>query len=448
MSISAQATSDKWDCQCWWYKLAQVCWRWRYLILASPSYLDLRLLCTYGVPVADMLAHSPPLPLTIYYCRDREMSTEDEEGALLALSHRDRVRRICLLLQASTLRKFILVMDEQFPVLERIYVACRPDESTILPRTFQAPNLRHLGLWTSSLPIGSPLLTTTVGLVTLKLVQIPTSAHLPPNYLLTRLSIMLQLEELMIHFQTALPSRDLQRQLSQTPNMTQVTLPNLRQFEFRGTSAYLEGLVARISTPALSILRVELFNQLTFTVPRLLQFMHISENLTLKAVWLDFRGTDFILRREDLDKSTFTPLFLKVICEHLDWQVSSAIQIVSGLQPVLSAVEQLTLIHEVHYLSSEWHDEVDRTQWRGLIRPFSSVKTLHVQDELVGNISRSLQSDYGEPSLELLPNLKELGYSGGSNARDAFTPLIDERQAAGQPVSLTMVDHSVFRGEL
>jgi hypothetical protein len=56
-----------WDRQRWWYKLAQVCRRWRYLILASPSRLDLHLFCTYDVPVADMLAHSPPLPLTICY---------------------------------------------------------------------------------------------------------------------------------------------------------------------------------------------------------------------------------------------------------------------------------------------------------------------------------------------------------------------------------------------
>jgi hypothetical protein len=433
----------EWNHQRWWYKLAQVCRRWRYLILASPSYLDLRLLCTYGVPVADMLAHSPPLPLSILYNNeDREMSTEDEEGALLALNHRDRVRRICLELPASTLRKLILVMDELFPNLERMYVWCRPDEPTIpvFPGTFQAPNLRHLLLVTASLPIGLPLLTTTAGLVTLKLGEIPASAHLTPNYFLTRLSIMLQLEELMIRFQSALPNRDLQRQLLQTPNMSQVTLPNLRRFQFLGTSAYLEGLVAQIITPVLSVLRVELFNQLTFTVPRLLQLMSTSENLSLMAIWLYFRRDGFLLGIKP-EESTF---FLLVLCRHLDWQVSSAVQIVSGLQPVLSAVEQLTLIHGVHDLSSEWHDEVDHAQWRELIRPFSNVQTLHVEDELVSNISRSLQSDDDELSLELLPNLKELGYSGGSNARDAFTPFINERQAAGHPVSLTMVDHLEF----
>jgi hypothetical protein len=339
-----------WDHQRWWYKLAHVSRRWRYLVLASPSYLDLHLFCTHGVPVAEMLAHSPPLPLTIFYDDPYHgMTVEDEKDILVALSHRDRVRRICLILSSSTLRKLIVAMDEQFPTLERMYVGCWPDEPTIpfFPRTFQAPNLRHLLLTAS--PIGSPLLTTTAGLVTLKLGQIPAS-DLPPNYLLTRLSIMLQLEELLIHFHSPLPNRDLQRQLSQTPN---VTLPNLRRFVFRGMSAYLEGLIARISTPVLSVLRVELFHQLTFTIPRLLQFMHTSENFGITSISLNFLRDEFALRTEYRGEPTSVPFSLKTLCTHLDWQVLSAVQIVSGLQPVLSAVEQLRLSHEDHNRSSE-----------------------------------------------------------------------------------------------
>jgi hypothetical protein len=54
----------------WWYRLAHVCQRWRNLILGSASYLRLSLVCTYGTPVADMLAHSPPLPLAIDYTNE------------------------------------------------------------------------------------------------------------------------------------------------------------------------------------------------------------------------------------------------------------------------------------------------------------------------------------------------------------------------------------------
>jgi hypothetical protein len=110
------------DRQRWWYKLIHVSRRWRSVILDAPSLLDLHLVCTRGVPVADMLAHSPPLPLTIVYWFDSytgTMTAEDEEGAFLALSHRDRVHNIAICMPSWELEKLFVVMDEQFPILER-----------------------------------------------------------------------------------------------------------------------------------------------------------------------------------------------------------------------------------------------------------------------------------------------------------------------------------------
>jgi hypothetical protein len=136
----------RWDRQRWWYKLAHVSREWRNLILASPAQLDIHLLCTYGVPVADMLARSPPLPLIVFYEDNRGMTIEDEEGALLALSHRDRIRRISLRVPASNLGKFVTAMDEEFPILERMCLGSQSKVSTrmALPGTFQAHNLRHV----------------------------------------------------------------------------------------------------------------------------------------------------------------------------------------------------------------------------------------------------------------------------------------------------------------
>jgi hypothetical protein len=428
-----------WDRQRWWYKLAQVSRRWRYLILASPIQLNLRLLCTYGVPVADMLAHSPPLPLIIfYYDHFRKISTEDEEGALLALSHRDRVCRIALRMPAPKLGKFITAIDEQFPILDRLYIKSQTEEETslILPQTLQAPNLRHIHLWYAALPIGSPVLTSTGGLVVLWLDGIPRSAFFPPSYILARLSLMPQLEELGIRFHFPLPNHNVVRQVLNTSITTHVTLPNLHRFSFRGFSAYLEGLLARITAPVLSTLQVDFFNQLTLTVPRLLQFMQTSENLISKVVRLVFY--DFSVRlMGDLHQLRMLPaLNLGIMCRHLDWQVASAAQILDALSPVLSAVEELKLEHWEHSQSSEWHNEVDRAQWRKLLRPFSNVKTLRVPKALVGELSRSLRSEDGEMPLELLPNLLELQSSGGSSTGDAFAPFTNERQIAGHPVRL------------
>ena len=428
-----------WSRQRWWYHLTHVCRLWRDIILGSPSQLDLHLFCAQGVPVADMLAHSPALPLTIFYHHfDREITAEDESGILLALSHHERVRRIWFWLPPN-LGKISAAMGDQFPVLEHTFIHSRTE--MVLPVTFQAPNLRHLLLSTAFLPIPSPLLTATAGLVTLYLHNIPASASFPPSYILIRLSLMAQLEELSIAFKSPLPNLDVVRQLHQTPSITQVTLPKLRRFVFQGTATYLEGLVAWISAPSLSSLGVNLYSQLSFTVPHLLQFMETSENLRFSAIKITFYAFAVFLMAEPLNNP---PLQLYIMCRHLDWQVSAAVQVLGALSPVFSVVEQVTLAHEEHDQSSEWHNDVDQRLWRELLRPFTNTETVHVQDDLVDKIFRSLLSDDGEPPLELLPNLEEVGYSGGLNARDTLNAFVDVRRVAGHPVSLRLVDDSMF----
>ena len=105
---------------------------------------------------------------------------------------------------------------------------------------------------------------------------------------------------------------------------------------------------------------------------------------------------------------------------------------------IFSVVEYLTLAHRVHSQSSEEHNEVDRTEWRKLLRSFSNVKTLRIDDGLVRELSRCLQLEDGEHPLELLPELQELRYPGSSDADDAFTSFIDARQNTDRPVILTI----------
>jgi hypothetical protein len=294
--------------------------------------------------------------------------------------------------------------------------------------------------------MGSPLLTT-VGLVTLALEDIPPSAYFPPNYLLTQLSHMFQLEMLVIGFHSSLPNRDVERQLLDTLETMHITLPNLCAFSFRGVSAYLEALLARINTPVLRRLEVNFFNQLTFVIPHLLQFMHTSENLRSSGVQVTFAKDLVDVIATELGKGGVPPLCLRIMCSRLDWQVASTVQILSALLPALSVADRLNLHYEGNRLLSEGHNGVHRTQWRNLLRPFSNVKRLHVENKLVGELSRSLRSEPedGEVPLELLPNLEELAYFATGNARDAMTPFIDERRAAGHPVILIDVGQELSR---
>jgi hypothetical protein len=426
----------EWDREHWWYKFAHVCRRWRDLILASPSYLGLRLVCTYGTPVADMLAHSPPLPLVIdHVVRYHEVTVEDEEGILHALRHHDRVRRIRLRMPVPNLQRLVVAVDGHFPVLEYLYIApnAKHETNLLLPRTFQAPQLRHLVL-NVACPIGSHLLTPAVGLVTLSLNNILPSAYFHPSDLLLRLSLMPQLETLGISFHSPVSSHDVERQLLHTPSTAHVTLPNLRWFGFQGTSAYLEALLARVNTPLLEKLQILFFNQLTYTVPHLLQLMSATENFKFNSVKFIFHEKAVVVTAYPREGDRSYAMRMAVRCRHLDWQVATIAQLFNTLNPLFTPVGHLTLDYYGHFLSSEWHNEVDHTQWRELLRSFRSVKNLAVDNKLVEGLARSLSKNDAEPPLELLPGLHELRIFGRGDPGDGFTPFINARQVSGYPI--------------
>jgi hypothetical protein len=66
-------------------------------------------------------------------------------------------------------------------------------------------------------------------------------------------------------------------------------------------------------------------------------------------------------------------LEIRVLWLQLDLQVSSMERIANLLSEIFSAVVHLKL---EHYVPGRLPGEVDRTQWRRLLGPFSNVKTL------------------------------------------------------------------------
>ena len=240
----------------------------------------------------------------------------------------------------------------------------------------------------------------------------------------------------MIGFRFPVPNRDVERQLMHTPITTRVTLPNLHRFWFVGVSAYLESVVHRITTPRLEKLQIVFYNQLTFSVPRLLQFMNATDSLRFESAKFMFSKEQVAVVVYPRGEAEMYASSIWVCCWHLDWQVSSAAQISNALSQMFSAVEHLTFEHKEHSRSSEEHNEVDRIEWRKLLRSFRNVKTLHIAKGLVEEFSRCLQLEDGELPLELLPELQELRYSGSPNTRDPFTSFMDVRQNAGRPVTL------------
>jgi hypothetical protein len=286
--------------------------------------------------------HSPPLPLVIeYQGRDIDITAEDEEAIILALEQRDRVRRIRFInLPVLQLQKLIMTIDGEYPILGYLILWDPPGEKSavlILPETLHIPHLRRLAIG-FSIPIRSPLLGTPAGLVTLNLVFYHPSAYFQPTVLLQSLSLMPQLEILLVYFYAAVPNRDVERQLMRTPIMTHVTLPNLRLFAFKAVGAYSEAVLSRITASRLEIFQICYPKQLTFSVPELLHFMGRTESFRFDRAEFQFISEQVFVEVNPPETNIPVPVFsIDVGCWHLDWQVSSVAQISNALSQIFSA---------------------------------------------------------------------------------------------------------------
>jgi len=223
--------------------------------------------------------------------------------------------------------------------------------------------------------------------------------------------------------------------MSRMPNITHTTLPNLRSFGFRGVNAYLEALLSHMNAPLLKTLNVSFFNQLSFSVPHLLQFVATKGNLKSNIVRFLFYHKAVTVFMYPSVTAPSPTLYIHIGCDHLDWQVSSVLQILNVLSPLFSAVVDLTLDYRVHTLSSEWHNQVGSTQWRELLESFRNVETLRVHDGLVGELSRCLSLN-GEPPSDILTELKTLVCPIGNRDEKMFATFVCDREVAGLPIEV------------
>ena len=110
-----------------WQALVQVCRRWQQIIYGSPTYLDLHLHCSDGVPFRKNLNRWPEFPLTLdYTIHDDGESPGDVFDLIDALEQPDRVHRIDLTLVTSVwtseskVEEVLEVMTVSFPALTHL----------------------------------------------------------------------------------------------------------------------------------------------------------------------------------------------------------------------------------------------------------------------------------------------------------------------------------------
>jgi hypothetical protein len=384
-----------------------------------------------------MLDVWPPLPIVIHHFG---WSNSGGDNIIKALERNDRVCQISLELDLQW-EKVFDAMQEPFPTLTDLILSSDIEIAPVVPDSFMggsAPRLQYLELEHVPIPGLPKLLLSATDLVLLNLRRIPHSGYIPPEAIVTCLSMLPRLETHSLEFESprSRPNRETRRLLPPTRSV----LPTINKLSFRGVSEYLEDFVARIDSPLLDRLDIALFHQLIFDTPQLTQF--ISRTLTLQVhgrARVDF--SDLRVRITFPNTSSSHHLTLAILCNQPDWQLSSMAQICTALFPrsFIHVVERLS-IRERIYSKLEWQDDIDDSQWLELLHPFTGVQDLYLSKEFAPRIAPSLQELVGGRTAEVLPALQSIfleEHHPSGPVEEAIEKFVAARQLSNHPVAIS-----------
>ena len=316
-----QYSSSKKEIEAWWQTLVHVCRRWRTVVFGSPRRLNLRLACSPGTPVRDMLDVWPALPLAFSTFNS---ATKGRLDSILAVpEHRHRVCQIRLLdLTGPQMGKLLAAMQVPFPELTDLVLQAPSGDWPVVPDSFlggSAPLLRTFFSFRMPFPGLPNLFLSATHLVELQLSKIPHSGYFSPEALLTALSVCTNLCDLSLTFQSPRSCPDQARRRPPPPERT--VLPVLTILFFAGAMEYLEDLMAGIDAP-LNDLCVCPFNDIVLDAPQLVQF--ISRTPTLQS--LEKADVSFMNVYARVVFSSQTPNYRQIRvdlpCNGSEWQAS------------------------------------------------------------------------------------------------------------------------------
>ena len=423
-----------------WYTLAQVCQRWRSVLLASSRHFDLKVFCTYGSPTRDILGSSLDFPVIARYGGFPEsnlLTADDEDGVIALLDHPARLFDVQITTTALILEKMATVGQTQqpFSVLEDLHLFTRTESGVILPREFgDTPGLRNLWMIRIALPALPKVLLLAPNLVSLRLEEIPDIGY-TLEALLICLPAMTQLKTLRIHF--LFPSS---RPVLVSTSERRSVLHGLNCMEFHGPSEYLEYLVSTITAPSLKHICIAFFNQLIFHIPQfpqLSQFILRTETQrSANQATIHYSEADIFITLSQLGSPH--RLALRILCKNLEWQISSITEICEGLSETLSHVEQLNICAPpTPFVGGE--DETDLTQleFLDLFHQFINVRRLCITGGSVSHIAGFLGQITGQQADMVLPELRVI-YVGKdielTSMQRGLRPFIVARWRSGHTV--------------
>ena len=437
-----------------WVTLVHVCQRWRAIVFAAPSRLNLQLVCTYRTPVAKMSDIWPALPIDVRMWGKGNADAVDA-NVLDALKHRNRVGKIYADNASNgELKDLAEAMQDTFPALTYLFIESMPRTASSLPESLlggSAPNLRSLFLMNVAFPALPKLPLSVNHLVDLHLSFIPPFGVGSSEEMADCLSSLTRLKRLQMLFQSsqthsARPDRARRRPHPLT--LTHIVLPALSTLFFQGKAEYLDHVFAHIDAPLLKDVGIRFPIPPTFDVPRIVPFVGGTETFeSLNQAYMIFPShhhfVDVLLSsRKVTAGDKMLRLTLSFEMDNLTWELQGLTQICRppGFEP-------LDLCNRGSSLSL-WEERMESAPWMELVRFFTATEYMYLSHGLAVCALPALQELIAEGMTGVLPGLRNLFVerleSLGRPSREA----IDEFVAARRLLSSHAIDVQLWvRGE-
>jgi hypothetical protein len=379
----------------------------------------------------------PALPIVAEYGGSSELRAPyqgDEEDVVAALRQSERVSSIHLTVTKSLLKKLSSI-GGPFSELEDLVLRSQDGRLLTLPRTFRSgPRLRRLHL--TGVAFSAPLrqlLSSSKDLVKFHLHDTE-NRYSSPNALAGALSGMAHLRSLSLRFLST-ANHSVKRPLSKKRVVKRNVIPSLSCLKYRGTSKYVDGLLARLNAPRLADIEFTFFNETQYNVSSL------SEVIGRTEMWNLNRQVDILFSGQSvsisLTRSAFTCLKLQVLCEPFSQQLLSMAQICSNLSALHLRMEEI----RIKVTPSSSLNNTDFENWATLLYSFNGSKRFHLagDSDMSSEVRSPLRLSEGlcASPLPVLPKLRicELG-SRHPPLREAVVSLMVDGRLSGRPIEV------------
>ena len=414
-----------------WHLLAQVCRRWRQIIYGSPRRLDVRILCVNKTPVSENLGIWPHFPIAIDYSFVWPPTRLEYKDLIAALEHPNRICYVRLYGYHPPLEKVATMMQKSFPALGTL-CAVSSNGNASLSADFlggSAPRLREISLQSISFPALPTLLSSTSDLVTLYLRSIPTTGYISPEAMATCLAALPRLKTFLLDFHsvTSLPSQ------INPPPITRSVLPTLTDFNFGGSSQYLEALLVQIDGPQLS--QIAIFYHDQDDDPQTVQLskfidrsggpkpiLSMHARLTIFSYKVSF---SLYSRLSSESGPARTVIFFEQIRRH----INRVVQILGQISSASNVVHLKIELGEDHQLG-----DARDIEWHPLLQTFSTIRTLRVSWNLALRVAFELEVISGCMLAGTLPPFDLIYFE--HQPTPSIPKFVAARQLSGRPVTI------------